>query len=764
MKKTVTILFCLIFAIVDIFSQVRFNDFDLNNNNKLLFSVEHTPVVESKYQGLFYYSVDEPVQQADYFGENSNPRLLTCYPEEIEVTHGGKFFLIRNRYGSAQYNTETKSLSWVSKSKELEKDYENFIPVNHERFIPLSVSPDGNFLCFIEQTSAARGKLLVKSLINNQTFVLSSQIHYGYEDLPVIWSPNSTVLVYENRGTLYFLNLKDGSFSKQLPEKYRKIGNGTIRNVYWAGEKKLIYVDHELVYAISSDELYTRALYSDLIGNGKIIGRIPTIFNSAQDKFWTSEDGLNFVLLQGNRTLWYMELTGTDFNFATTLFSYPFVTVPGTALNFKVFWTQQRKGGIPQIPLVWLEMLRDGKSESYLYSLEKSKEGNNAYFVSLPVPTFAKKPRLSPDKKHLAFICDKAFYVYDITSWVQKYVFNDEELTSFAWIGRDKLVLGGKYTVRLWKCNSDISEIIFLSQAKNFGWDGESDTVIEKNDFGFFKYQAKSGTWIKSDTNIIRDRSTRNGKWRIFIDDSPNPAFENTLYCRELNSESYNRVIFDSTVKKSTYEKPVVALTFDCLDNADGLTPILCSLARYGIKATFFINGEFVRRFPTGVNEIIKAGHQCGSMFYSAYTVSSDDFNFNENYIRRGLARNEDDFFELTGHELSLFWHMPDYYSNDIIQKSGNKAGYVWIDKGLAPPDRVTYEDTIRKISKYNTTSQMIDDVIENLKPGSVIPVSVGLSYGTRGDFLYDNLDVLISAILSKGYKIVTVSELLQDK
>ena len=58
------------------------------------------------------------------------------------------------------------------------------------------------------------------------------------------------------------------------------------------------------------------------------------------DTFWTNSDASSIVLVQNNRTLWYMELDGSDFNFVTTLFSYPFVSVPGTAVSFKVFWTE----------------------------------------------------------------------------------------------------------------------------------------------------------------------------------------------------------------------------------------------------------------------------------------------------------------------------------------------------------------------------------------------------------------------------------------
>ena len=593
---------------------------------------------------------------------------------------------------------------------------------------------------------------------------MATDIEYGYDFVPVKWNDDSSIAVYENKGTLYFCNFRDSKFSKQLPEKYRSIGVGSINNVYWADKNLLMYINHDLVYSISADELYTRALYSDLIGTGKVVGRLPSAFVPSDDKFWTSQDGKSIVLLQDNRTLWYMELSGTDFNFVTTLFSYPFVTVPGTALKFDVFWANAKSGNVIQYPVVWLEMLRDGKSENYVYKLIRSDESKLAYFESLPLPVFAEQPRLSPDKKYISFICDKSFNVYDLSTWTSKYNFSEEKISSYSWIDNSKLLLGGIETVRTWNCVSNVSNILFLSQAKKFGWDGESNTVLASNDLGFFEYDFDLGTWKKANKNIFRPQSTRNSKWRVFVDKSSNDAFKNTLYGRELKAESYNIALFEQCKEKSYFSKPRVALTFDALDNADGLTSILSSLGKYGVKSTFFINGEFVRRFPTGVNEIIKAGHQCGSMFFSPSSLEDDSFKFTENFIRRGLARNEDDFYELTGSELSLVWHMPDYYLTNTILKAGENSGYTWIDKGLAPQDFVTYEKSLEDDIQYMSSSEIIDYVIENLEPGAIIPISVGIASGTRGDYLYDKLDVLISAILSEGYEIVTVSELFNLK
>ena len=82
--KNIVLLF-YIFVVSNIFAQVKFVNFDLNNHNNLLFSVEHTPIVESDYETLFYMSLDEKINQSSINTEKNNPKLLTCYPEKIEI-------------------------------------------------------------------------------------------------------------------------------------------------------------------------------------------------------------------------------------------------------------------------------------------------------------------------------------------------------------------------------------------------------------------------------------------------------------------------------------------------------------------------------------------------------------------------------------------------------------------------------------------------------------------------------------------------------
>ena len=56
----------------------------------------------------------------------------------------------------------------------------------------------------------------------------------------------------------------------------------------------------------------------------------------------------------------------------------------------------------------------------------------------------------------------------------------------------------------------------------------------------------------------------------------------------------------------------VVALTFDAGANADGVQPILGTLAKYHVRATFNLTGNFVRDFPSQSKAIAAAGQRIG--------------------------------------------------------------------------------------------------------------------------------------------------------
>jgi peptidoglycan/xylan/chitin deacetylase (PgdA/CDA1 family) len=201
-----------------------------------------------------------------------------------------------------------------------------------------------------------------------------------------------------------------------------------------------------------------------------------------------------------------------------------------------------------------------------------------------------------------------------------------------------------------------------------------------------------------------------------------------------------------------------VALCFDIYDDDTGLMPVLAALRRHNIRATFFLNGDFIRRNPAAVNAIVRAGHETASMFYAPIDFSDSRYRITQDFIARGLARNEDEFFTVTGKELSLLWHPPYYRNSDIISSAASQAGYATVSRTLDPGDWISREDALRLGLRQIPPAQIIEQLVTRRADGAIIPVRLGLLRGGRDEYLFQRIEVLIDALLRSGCQIVPVS------
>ena len=85
---------------------------------------------------------------------------------------------------------------------------------------------------------------------------------------------------------------------------------------------------------------------------------------------------------------------------------------------------------------------------------------------------------------------------------------------------------------------------------------------------------------------------------------------------------------------------------------------------------------------------------------------------------------------------------MPNYHYEDLIHLSE-----IYEKSGLSNPAVII--DTYMKYFESNG--------------GGIIPITVGLSSGTRESYMYDNLDLLLSAILDAGYDVVPLRYIMEE-
>ena len=345
MKKKLIAAAFICSVVLPVFAKISFTSYDLNQNDEVLFTVKQEMKGTSSYSSLFYSKLKNGVSE-------KAPELLTCYPEQLELLNGGSVLQIRNRYGTGAYNTKTDSFEWLEKTDD--------IPVNSLPISPYSVSFDGKWICSIEKSSLSSGSLILKNVENGKTVTLVDTVRQSFDKLPVKWSPDSSILIYEKDNEIYFCNPDAVLRKVEMDEKYRKIGRGTINSVNWASEKSLIYIDDYLVYQINSKELYTLGLYSGIIGQGKAIGRLPSQFNSLSDKFSVNSTGTSFVIVQNSRLFTYLKLQNQNHScdYMDVIYSRPYTDSTASLIDSYIFWNSSDQ------PILWLEKLPyDGSFE-----------------------------------------------------------------------------------------------------------------------------------------------------------------------------------------------------------------------------------------------------------------------------------------------------------------------------------------------------------------------------------------------------------------
>lgn len=759
MKRLFTIV-AVLFCIAPVFAEVTFSGGDINPASDVLFSVSADIPGSSTYSTLFRKSLATGAVEQ-----------LTFFPESLESLDSGSVVQIRNRFGTARFNTGSGKFVWI----EDRKPFVSGGSVSPGMLADVATSPDGRYLVLIEPVTPARGKMILFDTVRDVRYVLANSVERG--SVPVSWSPDAAVFVYEVAGTLHFARPESFFSVTVVPDKFRVLGPGRISSVSWYAPSRFLFVSGTDVYRIQASELFTRSLYSPLLGYGELAGKLPFSFDPSGDTFSASPDGTALLYSRGSRSVHFCPLNGDDYVSVTNPALLPWVLLPGNTGVITLFWTPGNT------PVVVACSLQDGRR--VLKAWKMSTVSGNRIFVPLAVPEQATRTVVSRTGDSIAFISPLSVQVFDSETWEERGVYRDQPVVSVVWGGPAQLYVGGTDSVVLWNYSNGAVSPLIASSVRTFGWDETGTRVLAETSREVLAEYSGAMRWNVSSASRIRPASTANRSWRLYLD-SGKGTYANMLYVRSTGTPGgtwplvrepapLREPVAASDAGGSRGNSPgvfshgnrtgkrEVALVFDAMDTLEGLPLILDALERYGIRTTFFINGEFIRRNPAAVNEIVKAGHQCASLFYTTWNLSGPQYRIDEDFIARGLSRNEDDFFNATGQELSLLWHAPFYVLSPDILSAGEKAGYRYIAPDIMVPDWVSAEQDYHAPGLYKSAADIVEDIVRTVRPGSIIPVRIGTSGGYRDSYLFEKVDLLLNALIESGYSLVTVDILVQN-
>ncbi|MDO8489562.1 MAG: polysaccharide deacetylase family protein [Candidatus Omnitrophota bacterium] len=209
-------------------------------------------------------------------------------------------------------------------------------------------------------------------------------------------------------------------------------------------------------------------------------------------------------------------------------------------------------------------------------------------------------------------------------------------------------------------------------------------------------------------------------------------------------------IVRRDTIYRVLSKEKVAALTFD-----DGPSPvwtpqILAVLKAADVKATFFMIGEHVQRFPELAKSVAEQGHEIGNHTYDHRGI----FYYKPDELDKEVKEAEEIIKSVTGIKTKYF-RPPKAWLTRQEKFQLKDMGYETVLWSLNSKDWVTFDD--RYIVKY---------ILHHIQPGDIL-----LFHDSGGVFKPEGgnrketvkaVSRLIDKLKEQGYRFVTISQLLE--
>ncbi|WP_347548061.1 polysaccharide deacetylase family sporulation protein PdaB [Pseudalkalibacillus hwajinpoensis] len=186
-----------------------------------------------------------------------------------------------------------------------------------------------------------------------------------------------------------------------------------------------------------------------------------------------------------------------------------------------------------------------------------------------------------------------------------------------------------------------------------------------------------------------------------------------------------------------------LALTFDISWGETKALPILKELKQNKVKASFFLSGAWAERHPEIVEQIVKDGHEIGSLGYKYenYTSMEDE------EIRTDIIRSQEAINKVAGDQPELL-RPPNGNFDKRVLTLADKLHYTIIHWSLDSED---WRNPGKEI--------IVENITNEADPGDIILLHASDSAKQTTEAL----PAIISQLKKKGYSFVTVSELVSN-
>jgi len=194
------------------------------------------------------------------------------------------------------------------------------------------------------------------------------------------------------------------------------------------------------------------------------------------------------------------------------------------------------------------------------------------------------------------------------------------------------------------------------------------------------------------------------------------------------------------TFARVNVDGPYIAMTFDDGPSGPNTPRLLDLAARKHIKLTFFLIGENAARYPQLVQRELAEGHQVGNHSYT----HPDLAKMSDDAVRSEIQKTQDAIISASGYKPILM--RPPYGAMTPRQR-------LWVSSEFG--FKIILWDVDPLDWKRPGSSVVAQRIIAGARSGSII-----LSHDIHSPTV-DAMPEVFDTLLAKGFKFVTVSELL---
>ncbi|MBD3317418.1 MAG: polysaccharide deacetylase family protein, partial [Chitinivibrionales bacterium] len=224
----------------------------------------------------------------------------------------------------------------------------------------------------------------------------------------------------------------------------------------------------------------------------------------------------------------------------------------------------------------------------------------------------------------------------------------------------------------------------------------------------------------------------------------------------------------------------LVSLTFDGGAHANAADDILDTLKSRNVKATMFLTGNFVRRYPSLIRRIVREGHDIGNhtdrhprlTSWARDRTQTTLPSVNQAMLAEELMRANAAFRKVTGRDFDPIWRAPYGERNREICLWARQAGYLHVGWGqgrtwaenLDTNDWVPDEHT----PGYHSPREVYEKIMRRAvkKPyginGGIILLHLGTVRKEPEKQVHLIVGRLIDSLQKRGYRVVPVTEMVK--